>query len=45
MENLLVITELQVLVLSLLATIIYFSLLKFKKPSKSVAKAGILIFI
>lgn len=45
MENFLVITEIQVLILSILATIIYFSLLKFKKPSKNVAKAGILIFI
>lgn len=44
MENLLVITEIKIIVLSILATIIYFSFLKFKKPSKNVAKAGILIF-
>lgn len=45
MENLLIINELKVFVLSILATITYFSFLKFKKPSKNVAKAGILIFV
>ena len=45
MENLLVINEIKVFVLSILAAITYFSFLKFKKPSKNVAKAGILIFV
>ncbi len=45
MENLLVINELKVFILGLLATITYSLFLKLKKPSKTVAKAGILIFI
>lgn len=45
MENLLVINESKVIVLGIIATIIYFLLLKFIKPQKNVAKAGVLIFI
>lgn len=45
MENLLILNEAKVIVLSIIAAIIYFLLLKFKEPSKNVAKAGILIFI
>lgn len=45
MENLLIINEIKLLILSLLGTIIYFTTLKLKKPSKNEAKAAILIFI
>ena len=45
MEKLFLITPVKVVVLSILAMIVYFSLLKIKKPQNNVSKAGFCILI